>query len=1460
MTSFSKSALEMLQAAEEALAQPRGLRSMQRPPTTAVYAYKSGVDYGDKRSGCTTHFDPNTDNGVGAAESTTVRELQRQLSSAMRELIELRAELAAERDRRNDTLVALGRQWKEEVMVAVHRRDAALHADVAALEEAMKVHCAESGERHIVVRRQLEESARAAKVRDNDRFQLREELEETTRQVEERVEVALAQSTAARADCSRQLEQARADLSQRLDTELLRLVEMRREDQRALQEAKEAVRQDGQRMRDEVRRAVQEVWESSAAALIRTATEPVEQLRAELRQCRAAVQGAEEKVADCVRSCQAESRLHTTATAERLHALESKEAVAASRLDRAERKADGAYEVVHQMEASVQAARDATERAQVQAASALERTQRVEHSLSDRDGRLIAVESQLHAVSTAEGLKAEVEACKRQASRLESRMDAAGALCERVEQLADRTVRQVNDFAERIGNCEKSVQRSGTTVQDVHETVVACQAECQEIRTRHEASEGVVQRHGLLMTQLEQRIMGQENRLGLWRRQQEQHIKDQQTMQREMTERAEVTHAMATRAQQVSSDARAGVSRLERRFDDVDRALASGTTDATALRAAVESLRSQSLEVQRQQQQQEDQLKAMESRMQERVAPLADLERNVAQCFERSEALDERLSQKVAQCEKQIQEMGGRVQDYVKDAIRHHVGESQRRLLSALNEGLSRLSERVKAAESAVTALETKSGDTPQQLQSLHESVTAQQRSLESAESRLQALRGHVEQLSLHADAQSGDHQQLGKVQQDMTRLGAAQQRLQQDLLQLREMVQTLREVQLMAGGPTRDPTLSIALGGGGSQTQTASTEMAGTTHGADSSSLSARIPQGAGECSTTTSLPTASHAGTVPPSAAVELQPQPQHHQAQGAPATPPLVSSSTKAAPTLQAQQQRRASSNSTEGSKGSSMERPPSHLSGVSSVQPTEEEVVRLHSIAEPAAGTDSRESSGASHSSSGSGGAVVAVRGSPAAATVPPAEVAAAPRASAAIETAEKLSAPAVPPSAQVSGLANTSHQTVIRGFTTIASSSSDSDTEDGRDDDAHPQKQPQQQQQRRRVARAEEHTDDMSSDLTTAVTLTSETAATPQRGTGGRRVRPSTAQQRHTVAIAATAAWGHASSDSSAESTPAAPARVAPDSAYAGGGDGGKGEQTNLQSAADAPATSGAAVQHRSSPGQSSNDSDVVQAVGVPTSSSSPSDEDDSGSEGVRGGSVVPPPAYTAGGNAWAKEQPVTPTHSQQQQQQAAAAAAAAVAVAGQSPVAENTESSVPEPRHPEWDDWDEEESEGEEGDSSAPAGAPVRTAGADSDDDASDMVVQMNQVEEVVELQPQMQQRQQQQQTDSTVSSSSTPVWMAATTMHHRTTEAATGTAEELRPTQRRTFLGSGGVVGEGSPEPRHVVPRHGQNTTSSSSSSAERAEALGLRVGGATAQGQRPAPQVRHYTSFDDSTTSEDE
>ncbi|CAJ1006441.1 hypothetical protein Q4I28_001756 [Leishmania naiffi] len=1296
----------------------------------------------------------------------------------MRELIELRAELAAERDRRYETLIAMGRQWKEDVLVEVHRRDAALHSDVSAVEEKMAAQWKESNEGRLVMQRQLEKAMRAGKVRDTSQFQLREEMQETARQLEERVDVAMSQSSAARADCSRQLEQERTSLSQRLDAELLRLVEMRRDDQRALRQAKELIREEGLKVRGEIRRTVQEVWEASASSLMKTATEPLEQLRAELRQTKAATHAMEERVADCVRTCQAECRMITTTTTERLHALESKEAVATSSIDRAERKADSAYETVRHIEATIVAANEATERAIVQVAGASERTLKVEHALTDRDNRLVAVEAQLHAIATAEGLRAEVEACKRQAGRLESHIEAAGAICTRVEKLADRSAQQVMSFANRIDSCERSTQRGVDAVQRVQEGLEACKSESQQMRTHFDTNEAALQRHTHLFAQLEQRVAGQENRLGLWRQQQEQYVKDQMTVQRELAERAEVTHNVASRAQQVSSDARAEVHRLERRLDDTDRSLTSISAETTTLRGSIDSQRTQALEVERRQKQQvADELRSLESRLEAQMAPVKKLERKSTELMELAEAQTQDLRKKLVECEEHLHEMGARVQDYLKDAVQHHVSVVQKRLFTALNESVSGVTERVAAVEEATEKSQQRMADVPQQLATMQQASAKLQLQVKVLEASLQSLSSQAQELAAHADTQAGNCQCLGTMQQEVMRLTAVQQRTQQDMKLFQEAIRALQT--MVTGGSIGERSLSEL---GMSQARTASTDMVPVAE-AISSSPSAHQPNSSG-------VRTSLHTSVV----GTPAQPQPQRTAAVAA---PPLANISRASLQELQ-DRQRASSGSRSSSSKEGSGERQALHLSGVSSVRPSGEQEERLHSLVEPA---------DHSAASAGSDDAVEAFVDSPGAvaglrrtSTGTASSVSVPQLATAATETVEQLSAPAQA-STQASAVGTVSQCTAIREFTTITSSSSLSDSDSSEDGGEGTQERV---VPARRAAPSEERADDVSSDLTTAITLTSE--ASPNQSS--RRHNPPLSSLGQRRAVKMPAAWGLGSSGSSEEGAPASRgatlAKASPS----------QPQQPPFLSKGELKSASQRAESMDSS-------DDRVQAMS----------QHNSDTEGVK--------LATAAEKVSVDVEHLRATRISQ------AATARDFALPSYNPNWNNWNEDTEEDNGERRREKSKERGEAFEPQPFRPPGA-LHTAVPASENKADDAAMQVTNVNTSSDT------------LGSRGTSSTTPAaGPAATVLHHRQ-----DAPDELRATPRRVFVstsahGRGVGTQQQAEQLSDSVPRHGRSTTSSSSST-ERVEALSLR-GSRQSLPQRAPTVMRQYTNFDDSTSSED-
>ncbi|RNF09075.1 hypothetical protein TraAM80_02507 [Trypanosoma rangeli] len=565
MSNFSREATKLLRAAEDAL-------SGRRP------AAPSPQELWGRGEDC--------EGGVHG--HPPVLELQRQLRVAMTEIGNLRSELLAERESRSQTIALLGRRWKEEMLVELRAAEHQSHRAIAELEVNMQQQHKEEVTARAVMQRQLDEALRCAKVRGRSQFEQQECIQEQLDSLRERLEMAVAECGLLRVESAQQLEKERASLAQRLDVELLRYVDMRRDDQREREALKQQLRAEFAATGGQVKELVDAAWRTHATALERTLREPLETFAQKIARHEELVAGVDVKVHDCTTACHAEVRLQTVSLKERLGALESSSAVTASRMDRAERKADAAQEAVSRVDANVGVARDMAERAQAQAQRAMERAQRMEDTVQDRDARLTQVESHLGAAATAEKLRAEIEGVRRAALRAESGVDALRQVCERDEQLAEHTRRVVEGYTDRIEGCEQLVHRLRGAVEMVEGRVPQLQ---QRVAVLEETREGlvasatriddVVAQVGHRVQTLEATVKGVGERL-------EQSRRDTLAGLQSVTVRLEHANDMALHSETSSATARAEVDRMDRRVCELESQAGRFTADATAFRAAAE--------------------------------------------------------------------------------------------------------------------------------------------------------------------------------------------------------------------------------------------------------------------------------------------------------------------------------------------------------------------------------------------------------------------------------------------------------------------------------------------------------------------------------------------------------------------------------------------------------------------------------------------------------------------------------------------------------------------------------------------------------------------------------------------------------------------------------------------------------------------------------------------------------
>ncbi|RNF08414.1 uncharacterized protein Tco025E_07180 [Trypanosoma conorhini] len=563
MSNFSREATKILRAAEDALS--------GRRPAAQQEVWE------------------RCDDVKGAAPGAPpVLELQRQLRVAVAEIGDLRSELLAERESRSQTIAALGRRWKEEMLVELRAAGYQSRRALAELEANVQQQRKEEATARAVMQRQLDEALRCAKVRDRSQFEQQERLQEQLDGLRERLEAAVAECGLLRVESAQQLEKERAALAQRLDVELLRYLDMRRDDQREREALKQQLRADVAAAGGQVKELVDAAWRTHATALERTLREPLDGFARQIARHEELVAGVDAKVHDCTTACHAEVRLQTVTLKERLGALESSSAVTASRMDRAERKADAAQEAVSRVDANVGVARDTAERAQAQAQRAAERAQRMEDTVQDRDARLTQIESQLGAAATAEKLRAEIEGVRRAALRAESGVDALRQVCERDEQLAEHTRRVVEGYTDRIEGCEQLVHRLRAAVETVEGRVPQLQ---QRTAALEETREGLVASAARLddvVAQVGQRVQSVEAAARGVGERLEQSRRDALAGLQSVTARLEHANDMALRSETSSAAARAEVDRMDRRIREIESQAGRFSADATELRAAAE--------------------------------------------------------------------------------------------------------------------------------------------------------------------------------------------------------------------------------------------------------------------------------------------------------------------------------------------------------------------------------------------------------------------------------------------------------------------------------------------------------------------------------------------------------------------------------------------------------------------------------------------------------------------------------------------------------------------------------------------------------------------------------------------------------------------------------------------------------------------------------------------------------
>nr|CCC90841.1 unnamed protein product [Trypanosoma congolense IL3000] len=208
MTDFTREAARLLRATEDAL--------YHRRPMTGLFDQVSQSPMRKRVGGADEDLEGVSNFPMQASwfsnakgcrgghvcdSAASITELERQLRIVMREVSDLRCELAAERETRSSALTALGRRWKEEVLLEVRASEYQSRRVIDNLVVSLEQQRQEDGTARSLLQQRVEDLLRDSKVRDRTHFDAQEQLREQVDAMRERLESAVSECALLRVEC-----------------------------------------------------------------------------------------------------------------------------------------------------------------------------------------------------------------------------------------------------------------------------------------------------------------------------------------------------------------------------------------------------------------------------------------------------------------------------------------------------------------------------------------------------------------------------------------------------------------------------------------------------------------------------------------------------------------------------------------------------------------------------------------------------------------------------------------------------------------------------------------------------------------------------------------------------------------------------------------------------------------------------------------------------------------------------------------------------------------------------------------------------------------------------------------------------------------------------------------------------------------------------------------------------------
>lgn len=583
MSFFSRNAGEILKAAEAALVQNNPYESTSFRHYDPVAYPRSGGVSGKSLNRLQTAVSPPAIM-CPEPEISSV-DIRRQVNEVIREVSELRMMLIQEREARTALLISLGQRWKEEIVVECRSADLNLRRMVAELEGAIGETAKSMSGKVQIIEQQLNEARRHSNVYSHSRLDAEDRLNDEVEELKKKFNTLSTLSSNISLECAQLIDREKSSIEQRLDRELFRYNEMRRADERETSSMKTLLKDAVMRLKDSIRSEVKDQWHETAVALEKSLWSHIEALQMELKSHRTSERELENKLNSMTFTYESDLRGLSNALKERISALESAESCTTSLVDRSQRKCDAALDLVTKMEAELQIIRDSVHTSAEIAKKATERTHQIEFMQLDRDSRISKLEAHLKAVSTAESLKGDIEACRRQVSAADGKIDALQSATERQEVMQKRNTSQIDALTAQSVRHSQDTKAFKEDMDNVMDNSATLSLRVTEMESNLEKCLELASRQGEWNQRFEQRIEVLDARqrefsenISLFRR-------DIQGIHSKLSERIDATNERVSRSETTSVMNKSEVERVEKRLTKLESINLSLQKEISSLRS-----------------------------------------------------------------------------------------------------------------------------------------------------------------------------------------------------------------------------------------------------------------------------------------------------------------------------------------------------------------------------------------------------------------------------------------------------------------------------------------------------------------------------------------------------------------------------------------------------------------------------------------------------------------------------------------------------------------------------------------------------------------------------------------------------------------------------------------------------------------------------------------------------------